>query len=421
MSLLVQKYGGTSVGSIERIQAVARQIRDIKADGHDVVVVVSAMKGETNRLTALGNQVSINPVEREMDVLLASGEQVSIALLSMALVDLNVKACSMLAYQIPVNTDGKHTIARIESIPTSKLQDVLEEGYVPVVAGFQGVDEGNEITTIGRGGSDTSAVALAAVLNADECRIYTDVDGVYTADPNIVEHARKLTSVDFEEMLEMASLGAKVLHTRAVEFAHKYSVPLRVLSSFASDDGTKPGQGTLVTAEIDDMEKPIVSAVTHERDEAKLTVVGVSDVPGVAIKILGPIGDASILVDMIVQNDSVDGKTDFSFTVKRADYARAMEILQRTVHDEVSDISAKEILGDDTIAKVTIVGVGMRSHSGVATKMFETLAHENINIQMISTSEIKVSVVIAERYIELAVRTLHQAFELDHALEDRKV
>lgn len=417
MGLLVQKYGGTSVGSIERIRAVARQIRDIREEGHDVVVVVSAMKGETNRLTGLGYQVSEDPSVREMDVLLASGEQVSIALLSMALKDLGVEARSFLASQIPIKTDRMHTAARIESIPTEKLEHAIGCGLVPVVAGFQGINDDSDITTIGRGGSDTSAVALAAVLKADECRIYTDVDGVYTADPNIVEQARKIAKVDFEEMLELASLGAKVLHTRAVEFAHKYDVPLRVLSSFESDGGTKPGQGTLVTRENNEMEKPVVSAVTHERDEAKLTVMGVSDVPGVALQILGPIGDASIGVDMIVQNVGVDGKTDFSFTVKRADFTQAKNILEKTIHDDGNDIDATGVIGDDTIAKVTIVGVGMRSHAGVATKMFETLAGENINIQMISTSEIKVSVVIDERYIELAVRSLHQAFELDHALE----
>ena len=383
--------------------------------GHQIVVIVSAMSGETNRLVEMGENLSDRPSAREMDVLLASGEQVSIALLSIAIESLGVCAKSFLGPQLPINTDANHQRARIEGISTGQLTKSIEKREIPVIAGFQGVNSNGDITTIGRGGSDTSAVAVATALNADECQIYTDVDGVYTADPRIVSHASRMDEVSFEEMLEMASLGAKVLHTRAVEFAHKYEMPLRVLSSF------EDGPGSLITTENEAMEKPLVSAVTHERDEAKLTVLAVPDKPGVALQILGPIGDAGVSVDMIVQNIGTDGQTDFSFTVKRADFDIARDLLQKTI-DQIGRKPNQEgfretsIVGDDTIAKVTIVGVGMRSHAGVATKMFETLANENINIQMISTSEIKVSVVIEDRYVELAVRALHDAFELDKQL-----
>lgn len=405
MSLLVHKYGGTSVGSIERIEAVADRVCSTLTAGNQVVVVVSAMSGETNRLTALAQDITDRPASREMDVLLASGEQVSIALLSIALQKRGIQAQSFLGDQIPFRTDSSHENARIELVEPDKLLEVLAEGVVPVVAGFQGVDQFGDITTIGRGGSDTSAVAIAHALNADECLIYTDVDGVYTADPRIVDKATKMPIVDFEEMLEMASLGAKVLHTRAVEFAHKHNVSMRVLSSFEN------GEGTLVTTGADHLEKPLVSAVTHERDVAKLTVLRVDDVPGIAWKILGPIGESGIMVDMIVQNVSVEGFTDFSFTVKRADYVEALDLLNSSLAN--NGIENVTVVGDNEIAKVTIVGVGMRSHAGVATKMFETLAKENINIMVISTSEIKISVVIDERYVELAVRSLHDAFDLD--------
>ena len=405
MSLLVHKYGGTSVGSVERIEAVADRIVSTRGMGHQVVVVVSAMSGETNRLTELARAISDRPSPREMDVLLASGEQVSIALLVIALQKRNVAAQSFLGDQIPFKTDSFHQRARIEHVGAKHLLAVVQQGAVPVVAGFQGVDDAGDITTIGRGGSDTSAVAVAHAIGADECLIYTDVDGVYTADPNIVESATKMASVEFEEMLELASLGTKVLHTRAVEFAHKHDVPVRVLSSF------EDGEGTVINSGADHLEKPLVSGVTYERDEAKLTLLRVTDEPGIAWKILGPIGEANIGVDMIVQNVSVDGFTDFSFTVKRADFDRARELLEAARHSIGCDNS--EIEGNNAIAKVTIVGVGMRSHAGVATKMFETLANAGINIMMISTSEIKISVVIDEKYVELAVRTLHTEFGLD--------
>ena len=405
MSRLVHKYGGTSVGSIERIEAVADRIVEARGRGDQVVVVVSAMSGETNRLTALADEISERPSAREMDVLLASGEQVSVALLAMALHKRGVESQSFLGDQLPFKTDSSHQRARIEFVESESILKVVDAGGVPVIAGFQGVDERGDVTTIGRGGSDTSAVAVAHAIGAEECLIYTDVDGVYTADPRIVDKASRMSNIEFEEMLEMASLGAKVLHTRAVEFAHKHDVPMRVLSSF------EDGEGTLITSATDHLEKPLVSAVTHERDEAKLTVLRVNDVPGIAWKILGPIGAAGITVDMIVQNVSVEGHTDFSFTVKRAEFRQAQDILERSLQENGFDECS--VTGDDAIAKVTIVGVGMRSHAGIATKMFETLAKENINIKMISTSEIKVSVVIDERYVELAVRSLHDAFELD--------
>ena len=403
MALIVQKYGGTSVGDVERIQGVAERVLRYKKAGHDVVVVVSAMSGETNRLMALGQQIAgAKPDARELDVLLSSGEQVTIALLSMALAELGIKARSFLGDQIEVRTDSLHGKARIENIDTQKLMHELEQGAVPVVAGFQGVNAAGDITTLGRGGSDTSAVALAAVMNADECEICTDVDGVYTADPRIIKNARRLGQVTFEEMLELASLGSKVLHPRSVEFAGRYKVPLRVLSTF------QDGPGTLITMEMDNMEQAIVSGIAHALDEAKITVAGVPDIPGIASKILGPIGRKNIEVDMILQNTGADGLTDFTFTVKRQDFAEALATLESVS----KEFNAREIGGDDAIAKVSIVGVGMRSHAGVATRMFDALAAENINIQMISTSEIKISVVVAERYMELAVRALHAEFEL---------
>ncbi len=403
MALIVQKYGGTSVGDLERIQGVADRVAGYCQQGHQVVVVTSAMSGETNRLVALGQDISAgSPDAREMDVLLSSGEQVSIALLSIALHNLGVRARSFLGDQVAIRTDNTHGKARIESIDTQVLTDALAAGYVPVVAGFQGVNETGDVTTLGRGGSDTSAVALAAALRADECEICTDVDGVYTADPRVVEAARRLDQITFEEMLELASLGSKVLHPRSVEFAGRYDVPLRVLSTFVD------GPGTLITIENEAMEQPIVSGIAHARDEAKLTVAGVPDIPGIASKILGPIGRANIEVDMIVQNTGADGLTDFTFTVKRQDYQQAMDLLNPIA----AEIGAREVSGDNEIAKVSIVGVGMRSHAGVATRTFDCLASENINIQMISTSEIKISVVVAEKYMELAVRALHSEFEL---------
>jgi aspartate kinase len=403
MSLIVQKYGGTSVGDLDKIRGVAKRVQRYVSDGHQVVVVVSAMSGETNRLVEMGETIAAAiPSAREMDVLTASGEQVSVALLSMALHNEDVPATSLLADQISIKTDAAHGRARIEGIQTERIQSVLDGGGVPVVAGFQGVDDLGNITTLGRGGSDTSAVALAAALTADECEICTDVDGVYTSDPRIVENARRLSEITFEEMLELASLGSKVLHPRSVEFAGRYKVPLRVMSTFVD------GSGTLITMEKVSMEQPLISGIAHARDEAKITVAGVPDIPGIASKILGPVGRANVEVDMIVQNTGADGLTDFTFTVKRQDYDRALSLLGPAR----DDIKAREVSGDNEIAKVSIVGVGMRSHAGVATRMFDCLASENINIQMISTSEIKISVVVAERYMELAVRALHSEFEL---------
>lgn len=404
MALLVQKYGGTSVGTTERIKAVADKIKRFKEKGDDVVVVVSAMSGETNRLIGLSKDIMEEPTPREMDVLVSTGEQVTIALLAMALNRLGCEAVSYTGAQVRITTDAAHTKARILSIDEHNMRADLDAGRVIVVAGFQGVNEVGNITTLGRGGSDTTAVALAAALKADECQIYTDVDGVYTTDPRVVDNARRMDKITFEEMLEMASLGSKVLQIRAVEFAGKYAVPLRVLSSF------KEGPGTLITIEDDgSMEQPAVSGIAFNRDEAKLTLVGVPDIPGIASKILRPISDQNIEVDMIVQNVSLDKKTNFTFTVHRDDYKRAKSVL-----DEVcTNLQAEASLGDNDIAKVSIVGVGMRSHAGVATKMFESLSEEGINIQMISTSEIKISVVIDEKYLELAVRTLHSAFDLD--------
>ena len=404
MALIVQKYGGTSVGTTERIQAVAEKIKKFRDAGDDIVVVVSAMSGETNRLIALADAISADPVPREMDVLVSTGEQVTIALLSMALQELGCDSVSMTGGQIRILTDQSHMKARIQDIDESRMRSELSSGRVVVVAGFQGVDEASNITTLGRGGSDTTAVALAAALKADECQIYTDVDGVYTTDPRVVDSARRMEKVTFEEMIEMASLGSKVLQIRAVEFAGKYGVPLRVLSSFTD------GPGTLITIDSeDDMEQAAVSGVAFNRDEAKLTLVGVPDIPGVASKILRPISDKNIEVDMIVQNVGLDKKTDFTFTVHRNDYKKAKSVLEEVCER----LGAERTAGDNDIAKVSIVGVGMRSHAGVATKMFEALSDEGINIQMISTSEIKISVVIDEKYLELAVRTLHGAFELD--------
>ncbi len=407
MALIVQKYGGTSVGSPERIRNVALKVKKFRAQGHQVVVVVSAMSGETNRLIALTKEVASNPSPRELDVVISTGEQVTIGLLCMALEDVGVTAKSYTGGQVKILTDSLHTKARILNIDEAPMRQDLDEGKVIVVAGFQGVDEHGNITTLGRGGSDTTGVALAAALKADECQIYTDVDGVYTTDPRVVPEARKLDTITFEEMLEMASLGSKVLQIRSVEFAGKYKVKLRVLSSF--EEG---GEGTLITVEEDNkMEQPVISGIAFTRDEAKFTVLGVPDKPGIAYQILGPVADANIDVDMIIQNVSHDGTTDFSFTVSRADVARALKVLEGVK----THIGARAVESDDTMCKVSIVGVGMRSHPGVASKMFRTLAEEGINIQMISTSEIKISVVIDEKYLELAVRVLHKAFGLDAA------
>ncbi len=405
MALIVQKYGGTSVGSPERIKHVAQRVARFVSSGNQVVVVVSAMSGETNRLIGLAREVAPNPDPRELDVMISTGEQVSIALLSMALMQLGLNARSYTGAQVRILTDSAHTKARILNIDQANLRADLDAGYVVVVAGFQGVDEQGNITTLGRGGSDTTGVALAAALGADECQIYTDVDGVYTTDPRIVPEARRLRTITFEEMLEMASLGSKVLQLRSVEFAGKYRVRLRVLSSFQED-----GEGTLITFEDDaNMEKAIISGIAFNRDEAKITLLGVPDRPGIAYQILGPIGDANIDVDMIVQNVSHDGLTDFSFTVHRNDFQRAMQILQNVD----AHIKSRGVIGDDKIAKVSVVGVGMRSHAGIASTAFRALAEEGINIRMISTSEIKISIVIDEKYVELAVRVLHKVFDLE--------
>lgn len=405
MSLFVQKFGGTSVASVERIEHVARRVMSAREQGNDVVVVVSAMGDSTDTLVSLADEVDFSDVSarREMDVLLSTGEQVTIALLSMVLIKLGAEARSYTGRQAGIKTDGGHTRARILDIDISDLKATIADGVIPVVAGFQGYDDGGNITTLGRGGSDTTAVALAAVLAADECQIYTDVEGVFTTDPRVVEGARCLDEITFEEMLELSSLGSKVLHSRAVEFASKYEVPLRVLSTF---DEEKPG--TLITKEDESMEQPIISGIAFTRDEAKLTILGVKDVPGVASAILGPVSEADIEVDMIVQNVAADQSTDFTFTVRRDDYDQAMEILENLL----KTVDAREVSGDNKIAKLSMVGVGMRSHAGVASRMFDVLAKESINIQMISTSEIKISVVIAEKYLELAARALHSAFGL---------
>jgi aspartate kinase len=403
MALYVHKYGGTSVGNVERIKHVADNVIKARQRGEDMVVVVSAMSGETNRLVALAHEAQERPDPRELDVLMSTGEQVTIALLAMALQQRGCPACSYTGGQVRIVTDTAHTKARIQGIDTDRMRADLASGKVVVVAGFQGITEGGDITTLGRGGSDTTAVALAAALKADECLIYTDVDGVYTTDPRIEPKARRLERITFEEMLEMSSLGSKVLQIRSVEFAGKYNVPLRVLSSF------KEGAGTLISYEEESVEKPLISGIAFNRDEAKLTVLGVPDRPGIAHRILGPIAAGNIEVDMIVQNVGQDATTDFTFTVNRAEYKKALEILNGVC----VELGAREVAGDDAIVKVSLVGVGMRSHAGIAARMFEALAKEAINIQMISTSEIKVSVVLNEKYLELAVRTLHEAFQLD--------
>ncbi len=405
MALIVQKYGGTSIGSIERIQTVAKKVIATKKQGHQLIVVVSAMSGETDRLLSLAHQLSPSPPARELDVLLSTGEQVTIALLSMALAAQGYSAVSYTGGQVTIHTDNVHNKARIVHIESVRIQAALDTDKIIVVAGFQGIDDNGNITTLGRGGSDTTAVAIASALGADECQIYTDVDGVYTADPRIVERPKRLAQITYEEMLEMASLGTKVLQTRSVEFARKYNINLRVLSSF------KEGKGTLITDEGDGMmEQALISGIAHSLDEAKLTIVGVPDKPGIASQILKPIAAANIEIDMIVQNIGLDNTTDFTFTVNRNNYQQAQSILQETA----DKIGAKKISGDNKIAKISVVGVGMRSHAGIASKMFETLAREGINIQMISTSEIKISVVVSENYLELGVRILHTAFKLDN-------
>lgn len=404
MALIVQKYGGTSVGTVERISAVADRVKRYVDQGDQVVVVVSAMSGETNRLLGLSSAINDQPPSRELDVLLSTGEQVTIALLSMALTARQVPARSYLGSQVKILTDQSHTKARIKAIDSEAVLADIEKGQVAVVAGFQGVDEQGNITTLGRGGSDTTAVAIAAALNADECQIYTDVDGVYTTDPRVVDGAKRLASITFEEMLEMASLGSKVLQIRAVEFAGKYQVPLRVLSSF------EEGEGTLISIEKNiDMEAPLVSGIAFNRDEARVVVRGVPDTPGVAYKVIGPVSDANIEVDVIVQNVAADGTTDLTFTVHRNDISKAKTIAETVA----SDLNARDVAIDENICKVSLVGVGMRSHAGIASQMFKTLADVGINIELITTSEIKISVVIEEKFMELAVRSLHSAFGLD--------
>ena len=407
MALYVYKFGGTSVGSVERIKMVAEKVKKAQDLGDQIIVVLSAMSGETNRLIALAKEMQLQPTDREMDVLISTGEQVTVALLTMALHELGCDAISYTGSQVKILTDSTYTKARIRQIEDTKIHADLDAGKIVVVAGFQGVDEGGNITTLGRGGSDTTAVALAAALKADECHIYTDVDGVYTTDPRVEPKARRLKQITFEEMLEMASLGSKVLQIRSVEFAGKYNVALRVLSSF------QEGCGTLITYEDSQMESALISGIAFNRDEAKLTITGVPDLPGVAFKILGPVADANIEVDMIIQNIADDATTDF--TVHRNDYVRAKAILEATC----VQLGARKVTGDNSIVKVSIVGVGMRSHAGIASTMFKTLAAEGINIRMISTSEIKISVVVDEKYMELAVRALHTAFELDKVTEER--
>jgi aspartate kinase len=407
MSLIVMKFGGTSVGDIERLAHVAELVKETQEQGHKVVVVLSAMSGETNRLLASAHQISERPSPREVDMLISTGEQVTIALLALCLHELGCDARSYTGAQVQIRTDNVHGKARIIDIDQHRIQEELNRQQIVIVAGFQGVDEHGVITTLGRGGSDTTAVALAVALEAEECRIYTDVDGVYTADPRVVPDARRLEHLTFEEMLELASVGAKVLQIRSVEFASKYQVPLRVLSSF------EQGPGTLITPEGSNMEQPLISGVAYTKDEAKLTIVGVPDTPGIAFSVLGPIAAANIDVDMIVQNVSEQDTTDMTFTVNRNDYAAAREHLETVA----KEMQAREVTGDQRIAKISLVGVGMRSHAGIASKMFEVLAQESINIQMISTSEIKISVVVDEKYVELGVRALHAAFGLDEVQE----
>jgi len=416
VSLIVQKYGGTSMGSPERIREVARRVQRFVKEGHRIVVVPSAMAGETNRLLGLAKELNPEADPRELDVIASTGEQVSIGLLSIALHRMGLKARSYTGFQVPIRTDDAYSKARILAIEEQNIRRDLAAGNVVVVAGFQGIDAGGNITTLGRGGSDTTGVALAAALKADECQIYTDVDGVYTTDPRIVPEARRLDTVTFEEMLELASLGSKVLQIRSVEFAGKYKVKLRVLSSFTDVNSTD--MGTLITFEEDEnMEQAIISGIAFNRDEAKITVLGVPDRPGIAFAILGPVADANIDVDMIIQNASTEGMTDFSFTVHRNEYRRAMQILEKVK----AEIKARGVVGDDRIAKVSLVGIGMRTHAGIASRMFGTLAREGINIQMISTSEIKTSVVVDEKYMELAVRVLHKEFQLDKAPDEEKM
>jgi len=409
MALIVQKYGGTSVANPERIRNVARRVARYKAMGHQVVVVVSAMSGETNRLISLAKEIMPDPDPRELDVMVSTGEQVTIGMTALALMELGIKAKSYTGTQVKILTDDAFNKARILDIDQYNLKKDLDDGYVCVVAGFQGADANGNITTLGRGGSDTTGVALAAALGADECQIYTDVDGVYTTDPRVVPEARRLDKITFEEMLELASQGSKVLQIRSVEFAGKYKVKLRVLSSFEEE-----GDGTLITFEENEenMEEPIISGIAFNRDEAKITVTGVPDKPGIAYQILGPVADANIDVDMIIQNVGADGTTDFTFTVHKNEMNKTLALLRDKVQGH---IQAREISGDDKIAKVSVVGVGMRSHVGIASQMFRTLAEEGINIQMISTSEIKIAVVIEEKYMELAVRVLHKAFGLENA------
>ncbi|WP_350558667.1 aspartate kinase [Psychrobacter sp. CAL346-MNA-CIBAN-0220] len=425
MALIVQKYGGTSMGSIDRIKSVAKRVKRWHDNGHQIVVVVSAMSGETNRLIDLARQISSEPDPREYDQMVSTGEQVSISLLAMAIKELGVGARSFTGRQVAIKTDGAHNKARIESIEDKNIREQLEAGNIVIVAGFQGIDEHGNATTLGRGGSDTTGVAIAAALGADECQIYTDVDGVYTTDPRVTSKAKKLEKITFEEMLEMASLGSKILQIRSVEFAGKYGVPLRVLSSFdedtdgSYDDDFKNNVGTLITIdEGDNMEQAIISGIAFNRDEAKIVVRAVPDHPGIASAILSPIGRANIEIDMIVQNLSTNGTTDFSFTVNRNDMEKTMKVLNDEVKNE---IGAKEVIGNSDVVKVSLVGVGMRSHAGVASLMFQTLAENNINIQMISTSEIKVSVLIQEQYLEKAVRSLHTAFGLDREDGDSQV
>lgn len=405
MALIVQKYGGTSVGTIERIHRVADRVAHTQREGNQVVVVLSAMSGETDRLVKLAHEVTTVPDERELDMLLSTGERITIALLSMELRGRGINARSFTGRQVGIMTDSAHTKARIARVTADRIKEALKQGVIPVVAGFQGINEQSDVTTLGRGGSDLSAVALAAALKADRCVIFTDVDGVYTADPNIVPAARRIDKIAYEEMLEMASLGAKVLQTRSVEFAAKFHVPVEVNSSF------KEGKGTLVTKEDTDMESAAVSGVTGDRNQAKITIVGVPDKPGIAARIFGPVAEAHINVDMIIQNMSQAALTDLSFTVPRGDLKKAVPIIQAVA----KDIEAKTVSVTEAIAKVSLIGVGMRSHSGVAAKMFEVLSREGINIMMISTSEIKISCVIDEKYLELAMRSLHSAFDLDQA------
>ena len=403
MALIVQKYGGTSVGTTERIENVAAKVKKEVEAGNQLVVVVSAMSGETNRLIGLAGDITDSPSAREMDVLVSTGEQVTIALLSMALQKIGCEARSYTGAQVHILTDSAHSKARIQDIDDARVRADLEAGRVVVIAGFQGIDEQGNITTLGRGGSDTTAVAMAAALKADECQIFTDVDGVYTTDPRVEPKARRLNKITFEEMLEMASLGSKVLQIRAVEFAGKYNVPLRVLSSF------EEGEGTLITFEEENMEQAKISGIAFSRDESQLTIRGVPDQPGVAYNILGPVADANVEIDMIVQNTGQDGTTDFTFTVHRNDFSKAMGVLEQVS----SDLGGREVKGNDGIVKISLVGVGMRSHAGIASKMFKALSDEAINICMISTSEIKISVIVEEKYLELGVRALHQAFDLD--------